>query len=89
MPGLTPEEISAAIRDPNSGAMPVQIAVYCDGCMRTAIHDYLVRVEATKRERLEAARDHMRRKDGWQCDEHGDFCPACRTDPPKEGHDHG
>ncbi|GAA3958488.1 hypothetical protein GCM10023085_46120 [Actinomadura viridis] len=70
------EQIAAAIRDPNSGAMPVQVAVYCDDCGRTDARDYLVVETSTKAERFEVARKHLR-NEGWQCDAHGDYCPDC------------
>lgn len=82
---MTPEEIAAAIRDPNSGAMPVQIGVCCDDCGSTVERDYLVSETSTKAERFEVAREHLR-GEGWQCDEHGDFCPDCiATDWVGEG----
>lgn len=77
---MTPEEIAAAIRDPDSGLMPVQVGVFCDGCGTTEEHDYLVREDSTKADRFEVARRHLR-KQGWQCDGQGDFCPSCRPDP--------
>jgi hypothetical protein len=73
---VTPEEIAAAIRDPESGLMPVQIGVFCDDCKTTGEHDYLVREDSTRVERFEVARAHLRTQ-GWQCDAYGDFCPDC------------
>jgi hypothetical protein len=74
---VTPEEIAAAIRDPDSGAMPVQVGVFCDDCGTTVERDYLVAEDSTQKQRFQVARHHLRQNEGWQCDEHGDFCPAC------------
>jgi hypothetical protein len=76
-PGTVPPEIvSAALRDPHSPLYPSQIGVYCDECGTTTEADYLVSTEQTKAERLDVARQHLRRQ-GWICDERGDYCPMC------------
>lgn len=79
---MTPEQIAAAIRDPNSGLMPVQVGVFCDGCGTTEEHDYLVREDSTQADRFEVARSHLRDKAGWQCDARGDYCPKCKANEP-------
>lgn len=76
---MTPEQIAAAIRDPDSGLMPVQVGVSCDGCGTTEEHDYLVREDSTKADRFAVARAHLTENAGWRCDEAGDFCPSCRA----------
>ena len=80
---LTPEQIAAAIRDPESGAMPTQIGVYCDNCGTTAVRNYLVREDSTKAERFEIARNHLAENEGWHCEFLGDFCPGCITTLPE------
>jgi hypothetical protein len=62
---------------------PSQIGVFCDGCGTTVKRDYVVSEAMSKTERLEVARVSLR-GDGWQCDESGDWCPACRT-PAENG----
>lgn len=74
---LTPEQIAAAIRDPNSGLMPAQIGVFCDDCGATAERDYLVPEDSTQKGRFAIARAHLAKNEGWQCNQYGDFCPNC------------
>lgn len=76
---MTPDQIAAAIRDPNSGLMPVQVGVFCDGCGTTEEHDYLVREDSTKADRFDVARDYLRGEKGWTCNEGGDYCPKCKA----------
>ncbi|MFG1857550.1 hypothetical protein ACGFJT_37345 [Actinomadura geliboluensis] len=80
---LSPGQIAAAIRDPNSGLMPALIAVRCDTCGTTAEHDYLVRETSTPPERFQVARRHLTEHEGWCCDGRGDFCPACARALPE------
>ncbi|HEY9410948.1 MAG TPA: hypothetical protein VIP77_15305 [Jiangellaceae bacterium] len=80
MPELTPEQVTAAIRDPESGLMPVQIGVFCDDCGTTAERDYLVSEDTTQKGRFAIARAHLAKNEGWQCDLYGDFCPNCVTE---------
>lgn len=76
---VPPEIVSAILRDPDSPLYPSQIGVFCDDCGTEVVRDYLVSTEQTKVERLEVARASLR-GEGWQCDEEGDFCPACTAD---------
>lgn len=80
---LTPEVVSAILRDPDSPLYPSRIAVYCDECGTTESGEYMVSEEQTKAERLEVARAHLR-KQGWQCDEDGDFCREHAAEAPEE-----
>ncbi|MFD7516058.1 hypothetical protein ACFV85_14825 [Streptomyces niveus] len=74
---LTPEIVSAILRDPESRLYPSRITVFCDDCGTDVTNECMVSEEQTSAERLEVARVHMRAK-GWQCDQAGDFCPAHR-----------
>lgn len=80
---LTPEVVSAILRDPDSPLYPSRICVFCDECGTEFSGEYMVSEEQTSVERLEVARGHMRTK-GWQCDQTGDFCPLHkdRADTP-------
>jgi hypothetical protein len=73
---LPPEVVSAILRDEGSPLYPSKIAVYCDECGTEVARDYMVSTGQPRSERLEVARAHLR-GNGWRCDEHGDFCPAC------------
>ncbi|OKH91466.1 hypothetical protein [Streptomyces uncialis] len=77
---LTPEAVSAILRDPSSPLYPTQITVYCDECGTEFTADYMVTTDQTSSERLEAARAHMRTQ-GWQCDRTGDHCPQDKAAP--------
>lgn len=70
---LTPEIVSAILRDPDSPLYPSRICVYCDDCGTQFTGEYMVSEEQTSAERLEVARSHMRTL-GWQCNEFGDYC---------------
>ncbi|MEU6712911.1 hypothetical protein ABZ897_15635 [Nonomuraea sp. NPDC046802] len=61
---------------------PSLIGVFCDGCRTTVERDYVVSKAMTKPERFEVARATLRRE-GWQCDESGDWCPTCRGPAPQ------
>jgi len=74
---MTPEQIAAAIRDPESGLYPSNITVFCDGCGYLATRDYLVREGDGVNARLAVARTLLRENERWQCDAYGDFCPDC------------
>lgn len=80
---LTPEIVSAILRDPDSPLYPSRICVFCDDCGAEFSGEYMVSEEQTSAERLEVARAHMRTK-GWQCDQDGDFCPEHSTTPDSE-----
>jgi hypothetical protein len=56
---------------------PCQITITCDGCPGYCTADFLVPADSTKAERFEIARDHMRTRLGWFCNEAGDYCPNC------------
>ncbi|MFE5037091.1 hypothetical protein [Streptomyces sp. NPDC056683] len=58
-------------------AFPCQIGVYCDRCRHTVSHDYLVHVAMTGAQRLQVARDHLARNEGWSCTPAEDVCPSC------------
>lgn len=72
---LTPETVSAILRDPNSPYHPTQITVFCDTCRLTETADYLVKDSLTRDERLDVARRYLARAKDWQTDETGDYCP--------------
>lgn len=57
---------------------PTQITVFCDECGKRVTGDYVINEEMSKPERLEVARAHLRRED-WQCDKTGDYCPDCKA----------
>ncbi|MFJ8603420.1 hypothetical protein ACIREM_32880 [Streptomyces shenzhenensis] len=71
---LTPEVVSAILRDPDSPLYPSRICVFCDECGTEFVGEFMVSEEQTSTERLEVARAHMRTQ-GWQCDRAGDYCP--------------
>lgn len=58
---------------------PCRIGVYCDTCGTTVAGDYVVSESMTKPQRLEVARAHLRRREGWRCDQTGDYCPCTAT----------
>ncbi|WP_330449690.1 hypothetical protein [Streptomyces anulatus] len=79
---LTPETVSAILRDPNSPLYPSQITVFCDHCGTEATGDYMVSTEMTRAERLAVARKHLVDNAGWECDDIGDdFCPEHAATP--------
>ena len=53
---------------------PSCIVVFCDACGLEHEGDYLVSEADDNATRLGYARAHMLRE-GWRCDETGDFCP--------------
>lgn len=75
---LTPEIVSAILRDPDSPLYPSRITVFCDECGTEFTGEFMVSEEQNSAERLEVARAHMRTQ-GWQCDDEGDFCPEDKT----------
>ena len=75
-----PDQIAAAIRDPDSGLTPDQITVFCDGCGTLATRDYLVGVDDGQKARFAIARAHLTKNEGWCCDHEGDYCPDCVTE---------
>lgn len=78
-PGLITPDNAPRLADLNDDALPYpsQITIFCDRCGIENTADYLVPADATKDERFEIAREHMRSNLGWTCDEAGDRCPAC------------
>ncbi|PVC80561.1 hypothetical protein DBP19_36095 [Streptomyces sp. CS090A] len=73
---LTPEIVSAILRDTDSPLYPTQITVFCDHCGTKATRDYMVSEDMTQGERLAVARKHLADTQGWECDPIGDdFCP--------------
>ncbi|MBK3555680.1 hypothetical protein JHN55_03785 [Streptomyces sp. MBT56] len=73
---LTPEIVSAILRDPNSPLYPSQITVFCDHCGVEATGDYMVSEHMTRAERLAVARKHLVDTAGWESTDDGDdFCP--------------
>lgn len=82
---LTPEIVSAILRDPDSPLYPSQITVFCDHCGREHTGDYMVSEDMTSTERLAVARKHLVANKGWQHDEYGDdFCPEHAGSPDEE-----
>lgn len=78
---LTPEIVSAILRDPDSPLYPSQITVFCDHCGTKATGDYMVSEGMTRAERLAVARKHLAIK-GWEHDDIGDdFCPEHAATP--------
>lgn len=73
---LTPEAVSAILRDPDSPLYPSQITVFCDHCGVQATGDYMVSEGMTSTERLAVARKHLVDNAGWEhTDDGDDFCP--------------
>lgn len=64
------------------GCYPALIGVFCDrpGCAAVHEADYLVHERDDQATRFGYARAELRRE-GWRCDESGDFCPA-HAGPP-------
>jgi hypothetical protein len=74
---LTPEIVSAILRDPDSPCYPTQITVFCDHCGTENTGDYMVRDDMTSTERLAVARKHLVDNVGWEHTADGDdFCPT-------------
>lgn len=63
--------------DDDTSPYPREITITCDGCPGWCKADYLVPADSTRDEQFEIARDHMRTRLGWVCDETGDWCPYC------------
>lgn len=79
---LTPEIVSAILRDPDSPLYPCQITVFCDHCGFEATGDYMVSDDMTKTERLAVARKHLVANEGWEhADDGDDFCPEHAGEP--------
>jgi hypothetical protein len=81
----TPEQIAAAIRDPESGLYPAQIGVVCDRCGITVTRDYLVHENMDQQQRFGVARKHLRDSEGRSCDEDGDTCAGCLAEMRAKG----
>jgi hypothetical protein len=73
---LTPEVVSAILRDPDSPYYPTQITVFCDHCGVRNTGDYMVREDMSSEQRLAVARKHLVDNEGWEHTGDGDdFCP--------------
>lgn len=82
---LTPEIVSAILRDPDSPFFPTQITVFCDHCGRERTGDYMVRDDMTSEQRLAVARKHLVDNEGWEHSQDGDdFCPEHAGSPDEE-----
>jgi hypothetical protein len=64
--------------DPPEELYPCGIAVFCDECGLTVRHDYVVSDRMPKIERLQVARNHLAKNEGWLCIPGDDLCPKCR-----------
>ncbi|MEU1800839.1 hypothetical protein [Streptomyces sp. NPDC019937] len=74
---ISPEALSAILRDPDDPRYPSQITVFCDHCGHEDTRDYLVSEDMTRQERLAVARQYLVANEGWECDPDGDdFCPV-------------
>lgn len=83
---LTPEIVSAILRDPDSPHYPTEITVFCDryGCTTEHTGDYMVSTEMDSEERLAVARQHLVDNEGWEHTEDGDdFCPEHAGSPSR------
>lgn len=79
---LTPEIVSAILRDPDSPHYPTQITVFCDHCGTEHTGDYMVSEGMSSEERLAVARKHLVANEGWEHNEYGDdFCPEHAGSP--------
>jgi hypothetical protein len=73
---LTPEVVSAILRNPDDPRYPSQITVFCDHCGTKATNEYMVDEQMTRDERLGVARAHLVANKGWESTpDGGDFCP--------------
>jgi hypothetical protein len=82
---LTPEIVSAILRDPESPYYPTQITVFCDHCGTKHTGDYMVREDMSSDERLAVARKHLVDTEGWEHTTDGDdFCPEHAGSPDEE-----
>ncbi|WP_086773246.1 hypothetical protein [Streptomyces bobili] len=73
---LTPETVSAILRDPDSPYYPSRITMFCDHCGVERTGEYMVSEDMTSRERLGVARQHLVQNEGWEHTSDGDdFCP--------------
>jgi hypothetical protein len=82
---LTPEIVSAILRDPESPYYPTQITVFCDHCGTERTGDYIVSDLMTRDERLAVARKHLVDTEGWEHTTDGDdFCPEHAGSPDEE-----
>lgn len=78
-PGLITPDNAPRLADLNDDAAPYpsEITITCDGHPGWVTAYYLVPADSTQAERFGIARDHLRTRLGWSCDEHGDYCPDC------------
>lgn len=82
---LTPEIVSAILRDPDSPLYPTQITVFCDHCGTEHTGDYMVSEDMTSEQRLAVARKHLVDSEGWEhTDDGDDFCPEHAGSPAEE-----
>jgi hypothetical protein len=83
-PPLTPEIVSAILRDPDRPHYPTQITVFCDHCGTEHTGDYMVHEGMSSEERLAVARQHLVDNEGWEhTDDGDDFCPEHAGSPSK------
>jgi len=84
---LTPEIVTAIVRDMDDPRYPTRITVYCDHCGVQNTGEYLVREDMTSRERLAVARRYLVETEGWEHTADGDdFCPAHAAPAAEETH---
>ncbi|MFI1161397.1 hypothetical protein [Streptomyces sioyaensis] len=82
---VTPEELSAILRNPDNPLYPTQITVFCDHCGLEHTGDYLVSDGMNSTDRLAVARKHLVENEGWEHDKFGDdFCPEHAAPAPTE-----
>lgn len=84
---ITPEEVLAILRDPDTGPdapYPCSIGVNCDECWTVVRGDFIVTDRMEKPDRLELARSFLRGQ-GWTCTEEHDLCPSCAQTYAQEG----
>lgn len=79
---LTPELVSAILRDPDNPYYPSRITVFCDDCGVEETGEYMVREDMTRDERYGVARKHLVDTKGWSCTPGpDDICPTCAARP--------
>lgn len=82
---LTPETVSAILRDPDSPYYPSRITVFCDECGTEETGEFMVSEDMTGEQRLAVARKHLADTKGWEHTEAGDdFCPEHAGSPTEE-----
>lgn len=69
--------MTAPVRDTEEW-YPSRICVFCDTCGIKEVHDYLISDAMNKLARLQVARNHLSKNEGWSCTADGDYCLNCR-----------